>query len=93
MRTIDAMTYRQIAEEVLEKVDGNYYSDSIFCDTYIFTASICFYFSCEELGDGQTETHIDDIVPIWWEFHTYDEEGNEVRNDFKFSELKKYIQR
>lgn len=93
MRTIDAMTYQQIADDVLEKMIGVYYSSSIFGDTYIFSASIILYLSYEELGDGQTETHIDDAVPIWWEFHTYDEEGDEVPNDFKFSELKKYIQR
>lgn len=30
------------------------------------------------------------IVPVWWEFHTY-QPGGEVLNDFQFDELDKYM--
>ena len=33
---------------------------------------------------------IDDLVPVWWEFHTSDQAG-ERPNDFSFSELKEYL--
>ncbi len=32
----------------------------------------------------------DEIIPVWWEFHTYLPEG-EVLNDFQFDELFKYM--
>ena len=31
-----------------------------------------------------------DIIPVWWEFHTF-EDGREIGNDFYFSNLKKLI--
>lgn len=33
---------------------------------------------------------IDDIVPVWWEFHTLCG-GEEVLNDFSFAELREHI--
>lgn len=38
--------------------------------------------------DLPTERHVIDVVPVWWEFHTYCPDGNEVLNDFSFSQLK-----
>lgn len=29
-----------------------------------------------------------DIVAVWWEFHTYDSEGEEILNDFSFADVK-----
>ncbi len=36
-------------------------------------------------------TAISDIIPVWWEFHTYTSEGEEVLNTFSFNELRQYI--
>jgi hypothetical protein len=33
---------------------------------------------------------IDNIIPVWWEFHSTTDEG-EVLNDFDFAELKEYL--
>ena len=31
-----------------------------------------------------------DLVPVWWEFHTFSAEG-EMLNDFDFSEMKRFV--
>lgn len=36
-------------------------------------------------SDGELSS----IVPIWWELHTYDNEGNEILNDASFDEIKR----
>ncbi len=33
---------------------------------------------------------VDDVVPVWWEFHTTDASGP-VPNNFSFSELKPFL--
>lgn len=33
---------------------------------------------------------ISDFIPVWWEFHTSDLDGERV-NDFSFSQLKRYL--
>lgn len=38
-------------------------------------------------GDGK----LIDIVPVWWEFRTYDETNMEEINDFLFSDMKNCI--
>ncbi|MFR9128907.1 MAG: hypothetical protein ACLVJK_02600 [Alistipes putredinis] len=43
----------------------------------------------ECLPEGDAD-RIDDLVPVWWEFHTSDQAG-ERPNDFSFSELKEYL--
>jgi hypothetical protein len=36
-------------------------------------------------------TAISDIIPVWWEFHTYNSEDVEILNTFSFNELRQYI--
>lgn len=36
------------------------------------------------------EDEIENLVPVWWEFHTM-KDGEELPNNFLFSELRKYI--
>ena len=33
---------------------------------------------------------LSDLVPVWWEFHTFAAEG-EMLNDFSFNELRQYF--
>jgi hypothetical protein len=41
------------------------------------------------LPEGECDA-IDDIVPVWWEFHTFNQQG-EILNDFSFTELRNYL--
>lgn len=34
------------------------------------------------------EGEVTNVVPVWWEMHTYDEDGIERLNDFSFSTLR-----
>lgn len=34
---------------------------------------------------------ISDVIPTWWELHTFDKEGNEIRNDGEFNKIREYI--
>lgn len=37
--------------------------------------------------DGR-KPEVGDFVPVWWEFHTFDADGNELLNDFSFDQLR-----
>ena len=74
-------------------VEKSFYSGSFSFDygskECRFVASIVIYRSKECLPEGDAD-RIDDLVPVWWEFHTSDQAG-ERPNDFSFSELKEYL--
>lgn len=59
-----------------------------FFGTLAFDGDV--YFSTVSAPDGDL-CQISHAVPVWSEFHTYDENGDEVLNDFRFDELKKYL--
>lgn len=40
-------------------------------------------------AEGDAEP-VSDLVPVWWEFHTFSAEG-EMLNDFDFSEMKRFV--
>lgn len=89
--------YSRIAEKLLEAIgNSEFYNGSIEweSDGYscVFIATLIIY--REPLRDPddptQSETRITDIVPVWWEFHTYGQ-NREITNDFSWTELKKYI--
>lgn len=50
------------------------------------TVSLIIYRRIERLPEGDRDC-IDDVVPVWWEFHT-STEGSEVPNGFSFSEIR-----
>ena len=52
-------------------------------------ASLIIYRKRVEMPEGVIEI-IEDIVPVWWEFHTTID-GVELINDFDFSALKEFI--
>lgn len=67
---------RKLLDEIREK---SFYFGSFSFD---YGSKVC-------LPEGDTD-RIDDLVPVWWEFHTSDQAG-ERPNDFSFSELKEYL--
>ena len=83
--------YGIVARKLLDEIgEKSFYSGSFSFDygskECRFVASIVIYRSKECLPEGDAD-RIDDLVPVWWEFHTSDQAG-ERPNDFSFSELK-----
>lgn len=86
--------YRTTARLLLERIGSrNFFSGSISfrygSRDCRLVATIVVYRSVERLPEGDEE-RIDDLVPVWWEFHTGDAAG-EHGNDFSFRELKRYL--
>lgn len=86
--------YRETAVRLADALDGGgYFSGSV---RFAFggmecrlTASVIVCRRRESLPEGDVDAVVD-LVPVWWEFHTADGEG-EVANDFSFSEMKAYL--
>ncbi|MEG1611383.1 MAG: hypothetical protein RRZ83_03865 [Alistipes sp.] len=86
--------YREMADRLREAIRvSDYFSGTIlYAQEDVesrFTASLIVYQRAVNAPDGKF-CEITDLVPVWWEFHTL-VAGEEVINDFEFSELKSYI--
>ena len=88
----------QIYEKTAQKLCDSLGNSSYFSGTIDFTfesvecclkASLIIYHKRIDAPDGCTEL-IDEIVPVWWEFHTIIDSEERI-NDFDFSLLKEYI--
>lgn len=82
MKNITPKTYRQVANKILEAIGEN--KNFAICkvqDTmpdgtkWVFSGTLVIY-------EKQSN-----IVPVWYEFITYDTEGNQIDNDFMFYEM------
>jgi len=83
-REITAREYEEVASRLTDAINGNtYFSDSISGEGWRFTPSVMVYWHTDTLGSGEKW--------IWWEFHTFDAEGDEVLNDFKTSTLELFL--
>lgn len=87
MINITENQYRKIIGELGAKLgEGSYYSgiiDGMFDDNikYSFQVSIVIY--RDDFGN------IAELIPVWWEFHTFMGE-DEILNNFLFSEMVKH---
>ena len=86
--------YQMVLSKILDSIDGKgYYSGSLEFSyegvecTMILSAVI--YYRKERFPEGEFE-FVADMVPVWWEFHTY-ADGEEVLNNFSFNEMREYI--
>lgn len=52
--------------------------------------SAVIYHSTDYYTEGGC-TYLSDIIPVWWEFHTYNQEGEELLNNFSFNELRELL--
>ena len=83
--------YGIVARKLLDEIgEKSLYSGSFSFDygskKCRFESSIVVYRSKECLPEGDAD-RIDDLVPVWWEFHTVGSDG-EALNDFSFSEVR-----
>lgn len=86
--------YGIVARKLLDEIgEKSFYFGSFSFDYGLkmcrFESSIVVYRSKVCLPEGDAD-RIDDLVPVWWEFHTSDQAGEHL-NDFQFSKLKEYI--
>ena len=87
--------YREVAARIIEQVGRRgYYNGSfdmewedVLCHVVL---SAVVYRHEEQYPGGRMASLISDIVPVWWEFHTFID-GQEVINNFSFNEMREYI--
>ncbi len=94
MLIISPILYEELARMLLEALNGKtFYSDKLLIETpeidYIFEATLLIHY-CEEHYPEGSEDQIAKIIPVWWEFHTSDDDG-ELVNDFDFNLLTRLI--
>mgnify|MGYP006899733955 FL=1 len=94
MYSVSPELYHEAAARLSDAIDGgNYFSGSLafrFGDTDCrLTASVIVYRGRLSLPEG-VQHPVTDLVPVWWEFHLWQPEG-EVLTDFSWNELAKYL--
>lgn len=94
MYEISSQIYEKTAEKLCNLVGGNGYFSGTLEFAYEdiecrMVASLIIYRKRVEMPEGLFDV-IDDIVPVWWEFHTVID-GEELINDFDFARLKEYM--
>lgn len=93
---IDDAIYKAIAKHIIDEVGGRNYVSNLSIEvehnntTYLFTISAYIYRCHIMAPDGEWD-EIRDIVPVWWELHTYNDDGDEVLNDGEFVKIKEFI--
>lgn len=89
--SISSQLYGEVLNRLTDEIGARgYFSgvlefnfDELFCRLVVS----CFvYRRAITMPEGPMEA-ITDLVPVWWEFHTFDAEGERL-NDFSFSELR-----
>lgn len=95
MYTVLSKVYLEAAECFIElSSHSEYYSgsfefesDGVLCRMVL---SAVIYRHTVKFPEGRLYSLIDNIVPIWWEFHTTDEAGEQL-NDFDFDEFRRVV--
>lgn len=88
MISINPEIYQTFASLLLDAVDNKeFFNGTVDFDTEEFYSTL----TCTLLIYPNPEPGLQDhIVPIWWEFHLWQPEG-EVLTDFDWNELAKYL--
>ncbi len=94
MYSVSSELVCRVAESLLESIgEKSYFSgvvelehEGVECS---LVTSVIVYHKDVLLPEG-CECVISDLVPVWWEFHTVCENGEEV-NDFEFSDLREWL--
>ncbi|MCC8088751.1 MAG: hypothetical protein LIO79_05750 [Rikenellaceae bacterium] len=95
MISIDSKIYSGVACELMEKLDNQdgIFNGKIEFDTEQFSSFLLCTLLFERVNyqDFEVEySRIEKIMPVWWDFKTYAENGEES-NDFSWTEFKKFI--
>ena len=94
MFNVSSVIYGRVAEIILDRIgSSDYLSESFEFEfegvVFKMLFSGVFYRKRLYLPEGECDV-LTDIVPVWWEFHTFNQQG-EMLNDFSFNELRRYL--
>ena len=86
--------YQEVATKIIEQVGRRgYYSAALDFEwggvECHMVLSAVVYRRTEQFPEGESSV-VADMVPVWWEFHTF-VDGDEVLNNFSFNEMREYI--
>ena len=78
--------YLQVAEQLLEAIgERQFFSTNLTVELDTFDATLIATLIIYRTPEGD----IRDVVPVWWEMHTYEPDTyEELLNDFSFGELR-----
>lgn len=81
--------YAQVRACLLEAIDGSdFFSATVTSEHPAFESELVATIIVYRNSEGE----IYDLVPVWWEMHTYDPDtGEELLNDFSFRTLRDEI--
>lgn len=98
MYQITSKLYLEVLNHLIGQIDNKgYYSGSFELDfddiRCRMTLSAVIYRSNNSDSESNG-SEIEDIIPVWWEFHTItaNGDGEEILNDFSFNELRTYLE-
>lgn len=92
--SVSSQLYEEVLARLTDKIDArNYFSGSLSFDFEGVDCRLvvsCFVYRRQVVMPEGVRGAISDLVPVWWEFHTIDDEGERL-NDFSFSELRRLL--
>ena len=94
MYEISSEIYEKAALKLCDEMDDNGYYSGVINFTHgdaecRMVVSLIIYHKQVEMPEGRF-VQIEDIVPVWWEFHTLID-GVERINDFDFATFKEFV--
>lgn len=93
MLNVTSDIYRLLADRLRDAVGtAEFFSGRITVAAdldYELITTLLFYRTTESDESGSRDI-ITDIVPVWWEFHSYTIDG-EILNDFDFAEFRREV--
>lgn len=94
MYSVSSELYREVAARLADAVGPKSYFSGSVCFPFggvecRLTASVVVYRQQVSYPEGEAD-EIADLVPVWWEFHTTDDAGEQL-NDFSFRELRRLL--
>ena len=100
MKEINPNDYAYVAANLAAEIEArNFFSGTIRTEHDGFTSelltTLIIYRQKPQADCGPTPLlgPITDVVPVWWELHTFEPDGEEVFNDFSFSDVKPLLLR
>ena len=94
MYDIPSQLYLEVADRLIARFGtSDYFSGTLSLDYEGVMCSLllsAIIYRRRERCDESERLLIADVVPVWWEFHTVEEQG-EILNDFSFNVLRQYL--
>ena len=93
--TVPSALYDLLLARLTDAIgDGSYFSGVLTFDfdtcSCLLRASLIVCRRTEQLPEGSFRV-IDDLLPVWWEFHTASADAGELLNDFSFDEVRQRL--